>query len=155
MTRHDDMEVQVSLATTGEHVYSSAYSEVNDLRVWELRLHICHDLAIAKYFSVMLFRGLDLLDDTSLVAEYAEAAHEGKLQFHLIVRELRPPTDEERRAIINGIEMRHRSFLWSIMSRGMQMTSTIPAGTARENTLVRAITTRPSLSMTSARCLIS
>ena len=58
MTRHDDMEVQVSLATTGEHVYSSAYSEVNDLRVWELRLHICHELAIAKYFSVMLFRGL-------------------------------------------------------------------------------------------------
>ena len=54
MTRYDDMEVQVSLATTGEHVYSSAYSEVNDLRVWELRLHICHELAIAKCFSVML-----------------------------------------------------------------------------------------------------
>ena len=143
MTGRDDMEVQVSLATTGERVYSSAYSEVNDLRVWELRLHICHELAITKYFSVMLFRGLDLLDDTSLVAEYTEAAHEGTLQVQLIVRELRPPTDEERRAIINGIELKHRSFLWSIMSRGVQMTSTIPAGTARENTLIRAITTRP------------
>ena len=106
MTRHDDMEVQVSLATTGEHVYSSAYSEVNDLRVWELRMHICHELASAKYFSFMLFRGHDLLDDTALLTEYADAAHEGKLQLHLIVRELRPPTDEKRRAIINGIEMR-------------------------------------------------
>ena len=33
-----DMEVKVSLATTGEQVYSTAYSEVNDLRVWELLL---------------------------------------------------------------------------------------------------------------------
>ena len=137
------MEVKVSLATTGEQVYSTAYSEVNDLRVWELRLHICHELASAKYFSFVLFRGHDLLDDTALLAEYADSAHEGKLHLQLIVRDLRPPTDEERRAIINGIELRHRSFLWSIMSRGVQMTSTIPAGTARENTLIRAITTRP------------
>ena len=143
MAQCDDMEVQVSLATTGETVYSSTYSEVNDMRVWELRLHLCHELACPKYFSFTLFQGHDLLDDTALVAEYADAALEGKLQFHLIVRELRPPTDEEIRAIIDGIELRHRSFLWSIMSRGVQMTSTIPAGTARENTLVRAITTRP------------
>ena len=105
------MEVQVSLATTGETVYSSKYCEVNDLRVWELRLHICHELACAKYFSLTLFHGRDLLDDTALVAEYTDASSEGKLQLYLIVRELRPPTDEERRAIINGIEMRHRSFL--------------------------------------------
>ena len=83
------------------------------------------------------------MDDTALLAEYADSAYEGKLYLQLIVRELRPPTDEERRAIINGIELRHRSFLWSIMSQGVQMTSTIPAGTARENTLIRAITTRP------------
>ena len=137
------MEVSVSLATTGELVYSTAYSEVNDLRVWELRLHICHELASAKYFSFVLFRGHDLLDDTAMLAEYADSAHEGKLHLQLIVRDLRPPTDEERRAIINGIELRHRSFLWSIMSRGVQMTSTIPAGTARDSTLIRAITTRP------------
>ena len=46
-----DMEVQVIMATTGETVYTSTYSEVNDLRVWELRLHICHALASIKYFS--------------------------------------------------------------------------------------------------------
>ena len=123
MTPTDYMEVQVSLATTGETVYSSTYSEVNDLRVWELRLHICHELACTKYFSIMLFQGHDLLVDTALVTEYTGAACAGMLQLHLIVRELRPPTDEERRAIINGIELRHRSFLWSIMSRGVQMTS--------------------------------
>ena len=108
MTSIDYMEVQVSLATTGETVYSSTYSEVNDLRVWELRLHICHELACTKYFSITLFQGHDLLDDTALVTEYTDAAREGMLQLHLIVRELRPPTDEERRAIINGIELRHR-----------------------------------------------
>ena len=79
----------------------------------------------------------------SLVADYNDDSSEGKLKLYLILRELRPPTDEERRAIINGIELRHRSFLWTIMSRGVQMTSTIPAGTARESILVRAITTRP------------
>lgn len=67
----------------------------------------------------------------------------GTIQFHVVIRELRPPADEERRAIISGIEMRHRSYLWTIMSKGVQMTSTIPAGTARESTLVRAITTQP------------
>ena len=44
----DDMEVQVSLATTGETVYTSTYAEVNDLRVWELRLYFCHELACTK-----------------------------------------------------------------------------------------------------------
>ena len=105
------MDVEVSLATTGETVYSSKYCEVNDLRVWELRLQICHELACPQYFSLTLFHGRDLLDDTALVADYNDDASEGKLQLHLILRELRPPTDEERRAIINGIEMKHRSLL--------------------------------------------
>ena len=52
---YGDMEVQVILATTGETVYTSVYSEVNDLRVWELRLHICHALDSVEYFSFMLF----------------------------------------------------------------------------------------------------
>ena len=143
MSQPEDMDVVVSLATTGERVYYSKYSEVYELRVWELRLRICHELACTKYFSLTLFHGRDLVDDTALVSEYNDDSSEGKLQLYLILRELRPPTDEERRAIINGIEMRHRSYLWTIMSRGVQMTSTIPAGTARESTLVRAITTRP------------
>ena len=137
------MEVLVSLATTGEQVYSTAFSEVQDRHVWELRLQICRELASAPYFSFVLFREQDLLDDTATLGAYVESGLEGVLHLQLIIRELRPPTDEERRTIISGIEMKHRSLLWSIMSRGVQMTSTIPAGTARESTLVRAITTRP------------
>ena len=78
-------------------------------------MQICHELACPQYFSLTLFHGRDLLDDTALIADYNDDASEGKLQLHLILRELRPPTDEERRAIINGIELRHRSFLWTIM----------------------------------------
>ena len=137
------MDVNVSLATTGELVYSTAFAEVQDRQVWELRLQICRELASAPYFSFVLFREQDLLDDTATLASYVESDLEGTLHLQLIIRELRPPTDEERRTIISGIEMKHRSLLWTIMSRGVKMTSTIPAGTARESTLVRAITTRP------------
>ena len=91
----------------------------------------------------MLFRGHELLDDAALLSDYANSVYENTLCFQLVVRELRLPNDEERRAIINGIDLRHRSFLWSIMSRGVQMTSTIPAGTAKESSLVRVITTKP------------
>ena len=111
--------------------------------MWELRLQICQECLSNKYFSWTLFHDYDLVDDTALVSAYRDDTSEGKLQFHAVIRELRPPTDEERSAIIEDIEMRHRSDLWNIMSRGVQMTSTIPAGTARESTLVRAITTRP------------
>ena len=138
------MDVAVSLATTGDIVYSSKYSEVNELRIWELRLHICHELACTQYFSLTLLHERDLVDDTALVSTFQGDTDEGTIQFHVVLREpATSPTDEERRAIINCIEMRHRSYLWNIMSKGVQMTSTIPAGTARESTLVRAITTRP------------
>ena len=136
------MEVQVSLATTGEQVYSTALLEVQDRHVWELRLQICRELSNAPYFSFVLFREQALLDDTAKLGEYVESDLEGVLHLQLIIRELRPPTDDERRTIISCIEFQHRSHLWSILSRGVQMTSTIPAGTARESTLVRAITTR-------------
>ena len=82
-------------------MYSTAFSEVHDLSVWELRLQICREMASAKYFSFVLFREHDLLDDTAMLAAYADSAHEGTLQLQLIIRELRPPTDEERRTIIS------------------------------------------------------
>ena len=136
------MEVLVSLATTGEQVYSAAFSEIQDRYVWELRLQIWRELASAPYFSFVLFREQDLLDDTAKIGAYAEACQEGVLHLQLIIRDLRLPSDEERRTIISGLEFQQRSLVWSILSRGVQMTSTIPAGTARESTLVRAITTR-------------
>ena len=67
------MEVLVSLATTGEQVYSTAFSEVQDRHVWELRLQICRELASAPYFSFVLFREQDLLDDTATLGAYVES----------------------------------------------------------------------------------
>ena len=84
------MEVQVSLATTGEQVYTTALLEVQDRHVWELRLQICRELASAPYFSFVLFREQDLLDDTATLAAYVESALEGVLHLQLIIRELRP-----------------------------------------------------------------
>ena len=52
------MEVNVSLATTGELVYSTDFSEVQDRQVWELRLQICRELVDAPYFSCVLFHEL-------------------------------------------------------------------------------------------------
>ena len=85
------MEVNVSLATTGELVYSTAFSEVHDLSVWELRLQICREMASAKYFSFVLFREHELLDDTAMLAAYADSAHEGDeaskpLMVHYVTR---------------------------------------------------------------------
>ena len=137
------MEVVVRLATTGHIVYSTKYSAVNELRVWELRLHMCQKCLSNKYFSWTLFHVHDLVEDTALVSAYRDDSSEVTVQFQAVILELRPPTDAERHAIIEYIELRHRRDLWEIMSRGVQMTSTIPAGTARESTLVRAITTRP------------
>ena len=95
------MDVAVSLATTDEIVYSSKYSEVNELRFWELRLHICHELACTKYFSMTLFHDRDLVGDTAFVSAYKDDTSEGTIQFHVVIRELRPPTDEEGRHLIS------------------------------------------------------
>ena len=108
------MEVQVSLATTGEQVYSTAFLEVQDRHVWELRLQICRELSNVPYFSCVLFREQDLLDDTATLGAYMESGLEGVLHMELIIRELRPPTNEERRTIISCIEFHHRSLLWSL-----------------------------------------
>ena len=88
------MDVVVTLATTGEKVYSSKFSEVSELRVWELRLRICHELACTKYFSLTLFHDRDLVDDATLISDYNHDLSEGQLQLYLILRELRPLNDE-------------------------------------------------------------
>ena len=60
------MDVAVRLATNGDIVYSSKYSKVNELRIWELRLHICHELACTQYFSLTLLHERDLVDGYSI-----------------------------------------------------------------------------------------
>lgn len=136
------MEVRVRLATTGEQVYAATFTELQNQHVWELRLELWKELASAPYFSFVLFRDQELLEDTAKLWVYAEMCQEGVLHLQLLLRDLRLPSDEERRSIISGLEFHQRSLVWSILSRGVQMTSTIPAGTVRESTIVRAITTR-------------
>ena len=99
------MEVLVSLATTGEQVYSAAFSEIQDRYVWELRLQICREQASAPYFSFVLFREQDLLDDTATIGAYGEACQEGVLHLQLIIRDLRPlqmKKDELSSVVLNS-----------------------------------------------------
>ena len=77
------MEVIVRLATTGNILYTSEYSTVNDLRVWELRLHLCQALKSTEYFSWTLFHDHVLTDDTALVSTYVAEAGEATIIFRL------------------------------------------------------------------------
>ena len=52
-------------------MYTSGYSTVNDLRVWELRLHLCQALKSTEYFFTKTFARLEQEGFTS------EGVHEG------------------------------------------------------------------------------
>ena len=101
----------VRIATTRDVLYSSRYSSINDLRVWELRLHLCQAVQSAKYLSWLLFLHHELIDDIARVAEYVGETGEESIIFQAVQRGLRSSTDEERWAIIDCIEVRHRSHL--------------------------------------------
>ena len=104
------MAISVRLATTGELLYTMAYKSIDDLRVWELRQHLCQALKSTAFFSWILFHDQVLVDDAALVSAYPEEPRGKIILFHAVLRELRPPTEEEEMAI--------RSQLWNIMSRG-------------------------------------
>ena len=102
-------------------------------------MRLCQALKSAAFFSWILFHDQVLADDTAFVSAYRGETSQETILFHAVIRELRPPTEEEEMAIGDCIQLRHRSQLWNIMSRGLLMTSTLPRGTARESTLVLAI----------------
>ena len=60
----------------------------------------------------MLFLHHELIDDTARVGKYVGETGEETIAFQAVQRGLRPPTDEERWAIIDCIEVRHRSHLY-------------------------------------------
>ena len=132
------MAISSRLATTGELLYTKPYNPIDELRVWELRLHFCQEKSTA-FFAWILFHDHVVADDAALVSAYSEEPREEIILFHAVIRELRPPTEEEEMAIGDCLQLRRRSQLWNIMSKGISMTSTLPRGTARESTLVRAI----------------
>ena len=66
-------------------MYSSKYSTVNDLRVWELRLHLCQAVSSNEYFSWTLFHGHELIDDATLVSAYRGDTSDGTVLFHAVI----------------------------------------------------------------------
>ena len=133
------MAIVVRLATTGEVLYTIPYSAIDELRVWELRLRLCETLKSTAFFSWILLHDQELAEDTTFVSAYHRETCPESILFHAVIRELRPPTEEEELAIRDCIQLRRRSQLWNIMSKGLLMTSTLPRGTAKESTLVMAI----------------
>ena len=93
------MAISVRLATTGELLYTKAYNSVDELRVWELRLHFCQALKTTDFFAWILFHDRVLADDAALVSTYPAEPREEIILFYAVIRELRPPTEEEEMAI--------------------------------------------------------
>ena len=134
------MVISIRLATTGEVLFTEAYDPLDDLRVWELRMRFCRAVKNTAFFAWIFFHEQVLVDDAAFVSAYMEDPHAAEsIVFHAIVRQLRPPTEEEEIAIGDCLQLRHRSHLWNLMSQGIAMTSLLPRGTAWEATLVRAI----------------
>ena len=75
-----------------------------------------------------------------LSSEYRNDPQSGSIIFHVVVRKLRPPTQEEAIAVDDCIQLRHRSHLWTVLSKGILMPSLMRRGTAWVATLVKAIT---------------
>ena len=80
------------------------------------------------------------MDDAALVAEYRKDPLSGSILFSVLVRKLRPPTQGEVLAIEDSIQLRHRSHLWAVLSKGILMPSLMRRGTAWVSILVKAIT---------------
>ena len=102
-------------------------------------MRFCRAVKNTAFFAWIFFHDQVLVDDAAFVSAYMEDPHAESIVFHAIVRQLRPPTEEEEIAIGDCLQLRHRSHLWNIMSKEIAMTSLLPRGTAWEATLVRAI----------------
>ena len=135
------MSISIRLATTGKELFTEAYNPSVNLRVWELRMHFWQAVNITAFFAWTFFYDHELVEDAALVSAYCGDLPSEDIIFHAICRELRPPTKEEKIAIGDCIQLRHRSHLWTILSKGLFITSLVPRGTALEALLVKAINT--------------
>ena len=66
------MKVVTSLALTGEILYERDHVALEELRVWELRQHLCLAIGSAAYFAWQLFDDHRLLKDHYFVANVAK-----------------------------------------------------------------------------------
>ena len=89
------MKVAIRLALTGEILYEWDSSEVEDLRVWELKQRFCQMTRSAEYFAWQLHDDRRLLKDHFFVANLANN-EETELSLFATKRRLRPPTLAEK-----------------------------------------------------------
>ena len=102
------MAIIIQMATTAEQLFTQSIDIASDIRMWELRLHFCYKYESPLFFGWVFFHEQQVVDDAALVSEYMES---GSIIFHVVARELRPPTQEEAIAIDDCIQLRHRFFL--------------------------------------------
>ena len=133
------MSISIRLATTGKELFTESYSSSVNLRVWELRWHLWKAENTAAYFAWTLFYNYQLVEDAALVSAYCGDLPSENIIFHAICRELRSPTKEEIIAIGDSIQLRQRSQLWTLLSKGIVLASLVPRGTSLEALLVKAI----------------
>ena len=123
----------------GELLCELAGSEVGELRLWELRLQFCQDQETLPFFGWIFFHEERVLD-AALVSEYRKDPLSASIQFSVVVRKLRPPTQGEVLAIEESIQLRHKSHLWAILTKGISMPSLVRRGTSWVSILVKVIT---------------
>ena len=133
------MSISIRLATTGKELFTESYSSLVNLRMWELRWQLWQAEITAAYFAWTLLYNYQLVEDTALVSAYCGAPPSENIIFHAICRELRTPTKEEIIAIGDCIQLRQRSQLWTLLSKGIVLASLVPRGTSLEALLVKAI----------------
>ena len=134
------MAIIIQMATTGEQLFTQSIAIASDIRMWELRLHFCHKYESPPFFGWVFLHEQQIVDDAALVSEYMDDSLSDSIIFHVVVRELHPPTQEEAIAIDDCIQLRHRGHLWTVLSKGILMPSLVRRGTAWEATLVKVIT---------------
>ena len=83
------------MATTGEQLFTQSIDTASDIRMWELRLHFCHKYESPPFFSWVFFHEQQVVDDAALVSDCMDYPQSESITFHVVVRELRPPTQEE------------------------------------------------------------
>ena len=93
------MAIIIQMATTGEQLFTESIDIANDIRVWELRLHFCQKYESPPFFGWVFLHEQQVVDDAALVSAYRNDPQSGSIIFHVVVRELRPPTQEEAIAV--------------------------------------------------------
>ena len=136
----EPMAITIQMATTGEELFTEPIHRGNESRVWELRLRFWEKYKSTPFFGWVFFHERRIVDDAALVSAYSSDPYTESIIFHVVVRELRPPTKDEEIAVRDCIQLRHRCHLWTVLSKGIFMASLLRQGTAWEATLVKAIT---------------